>query len=1250
MNRHAVQVGDCVSWWREKAFVFVSLCMVILAGGTVQAEEMPGSDAAAVQLVIHLGHGSGLSSAVFSPDGRFIVTASSDHTARLWDTTTGRELRRFEGHTEEVTSAVFAPDGQTILTASRDKTVRLWDVATGRELCRFKGRGDRASYAILVSSAVFSSDGQTILTAGSDGIARLWDIATDRELHRLEGHTEEVTSAVFAPDGRFIVTASSDHTARLWDTTTGRELRRFEGHTEEVTSAVFAPDGQTILTASRDKTARVWDVASGRELHQYKGFTHFDGETDDLSVAVFAPDGQLILTASRRDEGEGTMHLWDVASGRELRQLGGPSSSAVFSPDGRTILTTSRNRTALMWDVATGRELRRFGGDTREVESAVFSPDGLSILVVSERDEGERTGERDMHLWDVASGRELPRYHGYTDSEGRVRADDVFPPVFAPDGRTILIVRGDHTVSLQDVATGQMLRSFARHGTYVNSAVFASDGKFILTASSDYTARLWDTSTGRELRRFEGHIGEVTSAIFSPDGRSILTVSKDGTTRLWDMVTGQELRQFGGPTNGTYSTVFSPDGRMILTGDDTARLWDVTTGRELHRFESHTGALRSAVFSADSHTILTANGHTACLWDVTSGRKVRRFAGHTEWVNSAVFSPDGQFILTASSDHTARLWDATTGQELRHFTGHSGGVTSAIFSPDGHTILTASRDGTTRFWKVQTGQELARLVSFIDSTWVVATPDGRFDSNNLDDITGLHWLMPDDPLRALSPETFMRDYYEPRLLPRVLAGEKLPAIRSLAALNRAQPTVEIVGVEREHDSNGRPGETVSVTVQVFGASHEFGLEKQKRLIETGAYDLRLFRDGQLVAQEPPPGNLVTTVGLSVDEELQQWRQERRVVALNEGPRRIVFTGVRLPRRGVSYFSAYAFNEDRVKSETARTMFAIPHELSNPRVPRAYVVSVGINAFEDDRWDLSFAVNDATKLGQVLTTRLAAQRDTQGQPRYEDVVWVGLTAEARVDQEGHRELTKVQANKEHIAAVLKTLAGQPVKADALQGIEHADKLRRANPEDLVILALSTHGEVDQRGRFYLLPHDIGPHSTEQERRARAISNDDISAWLHGLDSIDLVMIVDACHSAASVQNTEFKPGPMGSRGLGQLAYDKGMRILAATQIDQYALETQTTQQGLLSYALVHEGLTQNKADYKPRDQQIWLSEWLTYASERVPGLYADLRTGKLKARHALPLDEPHENGRSLQQPALFDFARGRDLPLMLGVGQ
>jgi uncharacterized caspase-like protein len=358
------------------------------------------------------------------------------------------------------------------------------------------------------------------------------------------------------------------------------------------------------------------------------------------------------------------------------------------------------------------------------------------------------------------------------------------------------------------------------------------------------------------------------------------------------------------------------------------------------------------------------------------------------------------------------------------------------------------------------------------------------------------------------------------------------------------------------------------------------------------------------------------------------------------------------------FSAYAFNRDRVKSDTARATYeaaAQPGAIDGSNSARAYIVSIGVNAYENSDWNLKYAANDAREIQRTLTAKLVASA------QFAEVVPVSLISDYEA-RDGNTIVTAKSATKHNIQSVLDLLAGRPVDAETVKMIPNGDKLRKASPDDLVIISFSSHGYAGVTGDFFFIPYDVGEGKERQitsDLLAHCISSDGLGLWLRDVDAGDIVMIVDACHSAASIQAEGFKPGPMGSRGLGQLSYDKGMRILTSTQSDDVALETEATQQGLLIYALTHDGIDQRQADFKPRDGRITMAEWLQFGVQQVPKLFAQIMQGDVSlAANALKEikvgNQPptkiivySRDGKSSslkdgssQQPSLFDFKRTR----------
>jgi hypothetical protein len=244
-------------------------------------------------------HDSAVDNALFSPDGRRIVTASEDKVA-VWDATTGQLLFTLKAQEGSVSDAGFSPDGARIVTGSSDRTARVWDAKSGQLFLTLQG------HSAGVSSAAFSPDGTRIVTGSPDTTARVWDAKSGQLLLTLQGRNGEVHGAAYSLDGARIVTASRYNAAQVWDAKSGQLLLSLRGHDDGITKAAFSPDGARIVTASWDKTARVWDANTGKPLGEpLKGHERY------LNSAAFSPDGRRIVTASM----DKTARLWDAETG-----------------------------------------------------------------------------------------------------------------------------------------------------------------------------------------------------------------------------------------------------------------------------------------------------------------------------------------------------------------------------------------------------------------------------------------------------------------------------------------------------------------------------------------------------------------------------------------------------------------------------------------------------------------------------------------------------------------------------------------------------------------------------------------------------------------------------------------------------------------------------------------------------------------------------------------------------------------------
>jgi WD40 repeat protein len=645
-------------------------------------------------------HGHEAEYAAFSPDGRRVVTASRDHTARVWDAVTGEAVIPPLRHDDLVWRARFSSDSRRVVTAGRDRTARVWDASSGQAVC------PPLPHDSSLQDALFSPDGRWVATACTDGTARVWDAATGQPRTREPmKHASWLHTVAFSPDGRYVVTASQDHTARVWDAATGQTISELK-HGDAVLSAAFSPDGRLVVTASDDHTARLWDAATGKQV----GPPLKHGER--VLGATFSPDGRHVCTCSY----DKTARVWDAATGRAVSAPMKHLNSvrcAPFSPDGRYVVTASNDHTARVWEAATGEPVSPPLRHSWLVTSACFSPDGGRVLTAS--------ADWTVRLWQVVGRGEA----ALTMRQG----SRVEWSAFSPDGRSLVTAATDGTAQVWSTASGKLVAGPLRHDKAVNHASFSPDGRRVVTASSDHTARVWDSVTGRELIPPLVHPHTVVQATFSSDGGRVLTASADGTARVWDAHTGAPLGEPFGHREQLFTAAFSPDGRRVVTasGDMTARVWDAATGAPVTPPLKHQDLVEAAAFSPDGRRVVTASAdYTAQVWDAETGDPLTDPLRHGAGVAAASFSPDGRRVVTGSRQGTARVWDAATGAPVTPLLKHGRGQIRVAFSPDGRRVATGGGDYDARLWDAATGEPLGpplRHRGFVNH--LAFSPDGR---------------------------------------------------------------------------------------------------------------------------------------------------------------------------------------------------------------------------------------------------------------------------------------------------------------------------------------------------------------------------------------------------------------------------------------------------------------------------------------------------------------------------------------------
>jgi WD40 repeat protein len=528
-------------------------------------------------------------SVAFSNDGKLLATAgTADMTQglrgigkpsiKLWDLSTGEDIRTLEGHTGQITSFTFSPDGKMLASIGADKTINLWNTSNGQLIHSMEGHNSPSQ------SLCFSPDGKLLVSAGgatlgyrmpSDGdkTLKLWDPNTGQLVRTFEGGGADsggssmVKSVALSPDGKMLAVAQNDKIFGLWELSSGRLIRSFEGHTGTVNSVAFSRDGKFLATGSEDKTLKLWDANTGRLVRS------FEGQDTPIGAIAISPDGKFL--ASGGDDSKSTSSAANTIDTQSTmndilkmtaatgisggmpnstgtgRRSAGDAGRGAGTPDKggagvKPSTTASDGGVIRLWDKDTGQLVRSFDERGFPVSFVAFSPDGKSLVSASFSNINIMASNNKIKFWDVNTGKLIRSFNG------------IKPIAFSPDWKRMVYVGSDYRLQLMNVDTEGKIQHFKGQTGLISAAAFSPDGKTLAVGISDKSLRLWDIETGDFLRSFEGSAGVINTIAYSPDGGLLVTGGLDSGTKLWSANTGNlkgTLLQFG---SGDW-IAFTPD-------------------------------------------------------------------------------------------------------------------------------------------------------------------------------------------------------------------------------------------------------------------------------------------------------------------------------------------------------------------------------------------------------------------------------------------------------------------------------------------------------------------------------------------------------------------------------------------------------------------------------------------------------------------------------------------------------------------
>lgn len=632
---------------------------------------------------------------------------------------------------------------------------------------------------------LFSPDGKNLLLTVSGFKIRILNFNAPLSPRYLHGHTEGINAITISADGSCALTSSEDGTVRLWDLLTAKCLQTITDDTWPHSNLLaLSADGKYAVLGfdpwSEKATLQLWDVRAGHRIRDFETTVSEYGEPQSVAAVAISPDAKYLLSGGDY----GTLNLWDVATGKLLRNLHGlrgPVRFVQFNPDGKRC-TAADNCQVREFDIDSGVCVEATTVDdpdnNSKISQVTVSADGNNALF------GSSHGE--LRLWEVNTGRCLRTFQDLTgrDRYEVERYEGITAIALSPDGQYALSETkgGSYTLwryspeyhapmilsrvvateeALTDQGTAEENLAWARQAIAENR--FTDAANFIRAARSvpgyersPEAFELW-TSLYVHLPRTRVKASWPSHTITGPELAGSVSFDADGKYVLFggsemelkEVATGKRLRVFGRAMYG--KAALSGDARLAMIGGwEDYELWDTASEKRIDKIYScHEKHVKDIQVSVDGKYAASCTEERFNLWEITD-EGLRYLPGtKTDWgeLSAVAISLDNKYCVTGTgfssmrdNDYALRLWAIPSGECVRTFEGYDRGTYALVFSPDNKHFLGGGYDGKLRLWEVTTRECVRLFEGHTQPVYSVdISSDGKFALSGSTDQTLRLW-------------------------------------------------------------------------------------------------------------------------------------------------------------------------------------------------------------------------------------------------------------------------------------------------------------------------------------------------------------------------------------------------------------------------------------------------------------------------------------------------------------------------------